>query len=102
MAPDFVFDQHDERSYRSVAIELLHDRRLPRIERDTGTDRIDPDNLHELLNQCPVHMTLPPQSIEHLKGIVWGFPFVIATVARYSIIDIYNGGNEAKLTEIYF
>ena len=30
MAPGFVFDQHDQRSYRSVAIELLHDRRLPR------------------------------------------------------------------------
>ena len=102
MAPGFVHDQHDQRPYWSVMIELLHDRRLPRIEGDTGTDGIDPHNLHELLDQRPVHMALIPQLIEHLKCIVRCFPFVITTVTRHGIIDIHNGGNTAELTEVYF
>src|SRR5688572_15041700 len=47
-------------------------------------------------------MTLSPQLIEKLKCIVWRFPFVIATVARHGIIDVHNGGYEAKLTDVSF
>ena len=33
--PGFIRDQHHQRSDRSMMIELLHNPRLPRIERDT-------------------------------------------------------------------
>jgi len=102
MVPRFVRDQNDQGSYGSLVIELLHDRRLSCIEQNTGADWIDPHNLHELLDQGPVHMALSPQFIEHLKCIVRCFPFVITTVARHRIIDIHNRRNEAELTDVCF
>ena len=98
MVPVFVRGQQYLGSYWIMVIELLHDRRLPRIERDTGADGIDPHNLYELLDQSPIHMALNPQLIEQLQCIVWRFPFVITTITRHGIVDVHNGGNAAELT----